>query len=69
MGGPIALVEDGDVIEIDIYQKRIFLEVGKKTLQERARKWKEPPPKIKRGYLRRYAKLVSSATSGATLIE
>ncbi len=69
MGGPIALVEEGDAIEIDIPRKRVSLEVAEKTLQERARKWKEPPPKIKRGYLRRYAKLVSSATSGATLIE
>ncbi len=69
MGGPIALVEDGDMIEIDIPQKKISLEVDEKTLTERAKNWKEPPPKIKKGYLCRYAKHVGSATAGAILMD
>ncbi len=66
-GGPIALVEEGDVIEIDIPEKRISLRVDEKTLSERAKNWKKPPPKVKKGYLRRYGELVSSATEGAIL--
>jgi len=68
-GGPIALVEEGDIIEIDIPGKRISLEVDQKILDERTRNWKEPPPKIKKGYLGRYAKLVSSAATGAIFEE
>lgn len=68
-GGPIALVEEGDVIEIDIPGKRIHLEVDEKILEQRANNWKEPPPRIKKGYLRRYAQLVSSAATGAILKE
>jgi dihydroxy-acid dehydratase len=68
-GGPIALIEEGDVIEIDISEKRISLHVDESTLDERAKKWKEPPPRVRRGYLRRYAQLVSSAATGAILRE
>lgn len=68
-GGPIALVEEGDMIEIDIPEKRISLEVNEKILEERANNWEEPPLKIKKGYLRRYAQLVSSAATGAILRE
>jgi len=66
-GGPIALVQGGDVIEIDIPEKRISIKVDEKTLKERAKNWREPPPKIERGYLHRYARLVSSAAKGAIL--
>lgn len=68
-GGPIALVEEGDVIVIDIPAKTLSLEVDEKTLAGRAKNWKEPPPKITKGYLARYAKLVSSASTGAILRE
>ena len=68
-GGTIALVEEGDLIEIDIPEKKLSLKVDKKTLEERAKKWKEPPPKIKKGYLHRYAQLVSSAATGAIFKE
>jgi dihydroxy-acid dehydratase len=68
-GGPIALVEDGDIIEVDIPEKRITLEVDGKTLQERRKNWREPPPKIESGYLRRYAQFVGSAATGAVFKE
>jgi dihydroxy-acid dehydratase len=67
--GPIALVEEGDMIEIDIPEKRITVAVDEKTLKERANNWKEPPPKIEKGYLRRYAQLVTSGATGAILKE
>jgi dihydroxy-acid dehydratase len=66
-GGPIAFVEEGDFIVIDIPQKRISLEVDEKTLQRRAKKWRKPPPRITKGYLHRYAQLVTSAATGAIL--
>ncbi len=66
-GGPIALVEEGDTIEIDIPEKRISLEVEGKTLKERAKNWRQPPSRIQKGYLRRYAKLVTSGATGAVL--
>jgi dihydroxy-acid dehydratase len=68
-GGPIALVKERDLIEIDIPQKKITLKVDKKILQERAKEWKEPPPRIQKGYLFRYAQLVTSAATGAILRE
>jgi dihydroxy-acid dehydratase len=66
-GGPIALVRDGDVIAIDMNAYSINLEVSAAELQERARNWKKPGPKVTAGYLARYAKLVSSADKGAIL--
>ncbi|MGK7344252.1 MAG: dihydroxy-acid dehydratase [Candidatus Nitrospinota bacterium M3_3B_026] len=64
-GGPIALVKNGDVIEIDIPKRRITLKVSKKELSTRAKKWRKPRPKIRTGYLVRYAKSVTSAAQGA----
>ncbi len=64
-GGPIALVRDGDIIAIDIPAKKLTLEIGDEELQRRRREWKAPEPKIKEGYLSRYAKMVTSASTGA----
>ncbi len=64
-GGPIALVEEGDTIVLDIPARRLELKVDKKTLQERHSKWRAPEPKIKTGWLARYAKVVKSAYTGA----
>ena len=64
-GGPIALIKNGDIIEIDIPGRKISLKVSKRELDERARKWKKPKPKIKTGYLVRYAQSVTSAAQGA----
>jgi dihydroxy-acid dehydratase len=66
-GGPIALVEEGDIIEIDIFRKKISLEIDPATLTERAKNWQKPSPRITKGYLKRYAQLVSSAAWGAIL--
>ena len=67
-GGPIALVEEGDRIHIDIPNHTIELLVDPETLAERREKWVCPPPKITTGYLARYARLVSSADKGAVLL-
>lgn len=64
-GGLIALVEDGDMISINMHECTISLEVDDATIAERRAKWTAPEPKVKTGYLARYAKLVTSANTGA----
>ena len=66
-GGPIGLVEEGDTIEIDINAGTINVKVSDEELAKRKAAWTAPEPKIKTGYLARYAKLVSSADKGAVL--
>lgn len=66
-GGTIGLVEEGDTISIDIPNHTITLEVSDEELQRRRAKWVCPEPRIKTGYLARYAKMVSSAAQGAVL--
>ena len=66
-GGNIALVNEGDLIEIDIENCKINLKVSDEELNKRRAVWKCPEPKIKTGYLARYARLVSSADKGAIL--
>ncbi len=66
-GGPIALIEDGDKITIDIPNRRLELGVSEKELAKRKAKWAPPEPKVKKGYLVRYASLVTSADNGAIL--
>ncbi len=66
-GGPIGLVKEGDVISIDIPARKITLGVSAKELKTRAKKWKQPAPKIKSGYLVRYSRNVTSAADGAVL--
>ncbi|MBR2107604.1 MAG: dihydroxy-acid dehydratase, partial [Treponema sp.] len=67
VGGPIALVEEGDLIELDINNYKITLKVSDEELEKRRAAWKAPEPKVTTGYLARYAKLVSSADKGAIL--
>ena len=67
LGGPIAYVEEGDAIAIDIPNCKIELLVDEATLAARKAKWVCPEPKVKTGYLARYAKLVTSADRGAIL--
>ncbi len=67
-GGPIGLVRDGDRIRIDIPAHSIELLVSPEELARRAAAWVCPEPKIKTGYLARYARLVSSADKGAVLL-
>ena len=66
-GGTIALVKDGDMIDIDIENCRLDLLVPEKELEKRRKALKTPEPKIRKGYLGRYAKLVSSGMTGAVL--
>ena len=66
-GGPIALVEEGDIISVDIPACKIELQVDEAALADRKAKWVCPEPKVKTGYLARYAKLVTSAARGAVL--
>jgi len=64
-GGPIALVEEGDRILLDIPARRLELLVDPQILEERRSRWRPPEPKIKTGWLARYAKVVTSAYTGA----
>ena len=68
VGGPIALVEEGDLILIDIASRKIDLVVDANELSKRRNAWAPPEPKVKGGYLHRYAKLVQSASLGAILV-
>lgn len=64
-GGLLAILKDGDEITIDIKKKRINVALTEKEINERFAGWQAPEPKVKEGYLARYAKLVSSASEGA----
>ncbi|MFH0838571.1 MAG: dihydroxy-acid dehydratase [Candidatus Omnitrophota bacterium] len=65
--GPIAVIEDGDAITIDIPNRRLEVDLTKAEIEKRFRAWKPVPPKIRTGYLARYMRLVSSADKGAIL--
>ena len=67
VGGPIALVEEGDIISIDIPNMTIHMEVSDEELAKRKAAWQPREPKIKEGYLRRYAAQVTSGNMGAIL--
>jgi len=66
-GGPIALVEEGDEILIDIPNKKLELLVDETVLKQRREKWTPPEPRVKEGYLARYAQMVTSGSRGAVL--
>jgi len=66
-GGPIALIRDGDVISINMKECTLNLKVSDEELENRRKNWVCPPPKIKTGYLARYAKFVTSASEGAVM--
>jgi dihydroxy-acid dehydratase len=66
-GGPIALVREGDIIAINIPKKTISLKVSPRELKKRQEKFKPWSPAVKSGYLVRYARLVTSASTGAIL--
>jgi len=68
-GGPIALVENGDSITIDLPSRTVALDVPGDELEKRRAAWRPPKPKITKGWLARYAKLVQSASTGAVLAE
>ncbi len=66
-GGPIGLLRNGDIIRIDIKQRKIDVLLSDEELADRKAKWQQPEPNIKTGYLSRYARLVTSASTGAVL--
>jgi len=67
-GGPIALVCEGDPIVLDIPKRKLSLDVPAAELARRRKGWKAPAPKVAKGYLSRYAKLVRSAGEGAVVV-
>jgi dihydroxy-acid dehydratase len=67
-GGPIALVREGDPIVLDIPKRKLSLDVPAAELARRRKRWKAPAPKVTKGYLSRYAKLVRSAGEGAVVV-
>lgn len=66
-GGPIALIEDGDIIEIDLPNRTINVKLSDEELEERRKKLKPFEPKIKTGWLARYSKLVTNASKGGVM--
>ena len=66
-GGPLAVVRDGDVIEIDIEERRIRLELPEDELRRRLSEWKPPAPRYRKGVLSWYSRNVSSGDRGAIL--
>ena len=67
VGGPIALIEEGDIIKIDINANTINVDLTDEELEARRAKWQPKEPKVTTGYLARYASLVTSANTGAIL--
>lgn len=66
-GGPIAIIKDGDTIEIDITNRKIEVKLSKMEIAKRFKNWRPVAPKIKTGYLARYSRMVTSADKGAVL--
>ena len=66
-GGPIALIQDGDIVDIDIQDRRLDICVSESELEERRSKWKPKPYEARQGFLELYSKLVSGADEGAVL--
>ena len=67
VGGPIGLLKDGDVIEIDIPHNKISVKLSEKELAERKKTWTRPKPRVTKGYLAKYASMATSADTGAIL--
>ncbi|HHT9115905.1 MAG TPA: dihydroxy-acid dehydratase [Candidatus Wunengus californicus] len=68
VGGPLAMVEDGDEIVLDIPNRKLDINIAKELLAKRKAKWTPPKPKITQGLLARYARCVTSADKGAVLV-
>ncbi len=67
VGGPIALVEEGDIIKIDIPNNKLDVDISEEEMEARRAKWQPREPRVKEGYLLRYAALVTSGNRGAVL--
>jgi len=68
-GGPIAAVQDGDIIKIDIPARKLNIEIDEVEISKRLARLPKFEPKVKEGYLKRYAEAVSSANSGAVFVK
>ncbi len=64
-GGPISIVRDGDIIEIDIPKRKLNIKLSREEIESRLKSWKPPKPKVEKGFLALYAKTTSSANKGA----
>ncbi len=64
-GGPIAIVREGDIISIDIPNKKLAIRLSEQEIENRLSRWSPPRPKITHGYMGRYSRMVSSASTGA----
>ena len=67
VGGPLAILKDGDEIIVDIPNRKLEVKLTAFEIKSRLAKWKKPEPKVKEGYLVRYAKFAKSADKGAVL--
>lgn len=67
VGGPIALVKEGDTIKINIPENTLELDISDEEMEKRRKEWKPREPRVTTGYLARYANLVTSANTGAIL--
>ena len=67
VGGPIALIEEGDIIKIDIPNNKLDVDISEEEMEARRAKWQPREPRVKEGYLLRYAALVTSGNRGAVL--
>lgn len=66
-GGTIALLEQGDIVCIDVEERLLEVRISDEELDKRKKEWKRPEPKVKTGWLGRYAQMVTSANTGAVL--
>ncbi|MBN2126086.1 MAG: dihydroxy-acid dehydratase, partial [Deltaproteobacteria bacterium] len=66
-GGPLAIVQNGDPITIDIPARNLHLHVSDPEIKSRLAKWKRPEPKFRKGYLALYSRLAESADKGAII--
>jgi dihydroxy-acid dehydratase len=67
VGGPIAVLRDGDIIDIDIASRTVNVELSDEEIRQRFLSWKPPKPKVTKGYLAHFAKYATSADKGAYL--
>jgi dihydroxy-acid dehydratase len=65
VGGPIAVLRDGDIIQFDVPSRRLDVDLAEEQIQERLEQWQQPSPRYKWGVMSKYARLVSSAAEGA----
>ena len=66
-GGPIGLIREGDIVEIDIPNNKLAVQLSDNELAERKKDWAPPAPRFTTGWLSRYAKMATNASNGAVL--